>query len=200
MTEIPLRLVVLIGSHREGRFAPTVSRWFLGQLEQYADFDVEVIDAAEAGLNAEGPSPAASRPMLEAVGALAARMEAADAFVVVTPEYNHSYPASLKSLIDWHRTQWQAKPIGFVSYGGMSGGLRAVEHLRQVFAELHAVTVRDTVSFHQAWERFDEHGEARDPEGHARAAKTMLDQLAWWATTLRTARIERPYVTQSTEV
>lgn len=200
MTDTPLRLVVLIGSHREGRFAPTVARWLLAQLEQHADFDVEVIDAAQAGLNAEGPSPTASLPMLEAVGALAARMDAADAFVVVTPEYNHSYPASLKSLIDWHRTQWQAKPIGFVSYGGMSGGLRAVEHLRQIFAELHAVTVRDTVSFHQAWERFDEEGEVRDTEGPALAAKAMLDQLAWWGTTLRTARVERPYVAQSTGV
>ena len=82
------------------------------------------------------------------------RLAAADAFVVVTPEYNHSYPAPVKTLIDWHFTEWQAKPVGFVSYGGMSGGLRAVEHLRGVFAELHAVTVRDTVSFHGAWDRF----------------------------------------------
>ncbi len=68
-------------------------------------------------------------------------------FVVVTPEYNHSFPGPLKAAIDRHVTPWQAKPVGFVSYGGISGGLRAVEHLRQVFAELHAVTVRETVSF-----------------------------------------------------
>ncbi|MFD5642265.1 NADPH-dependent FMN reductase, partial [Streptomyces anulatus] len=62
MTDTPLRLVVLIGSHREGRFAPTVARWLLAELEQHADFDVEVIDAAQAGLNAEGPSRAPPGP------------------------------------------------------------------------------------------------------------------------------------------
>ena len=74
--------------------------------------------------------------------------------MIVTPEYNHSFPASLKNTIDWFDSEWHAKPVGFVSYGGMAGGQRAVEHLRQVFAELHAVTVRDTLSFHMAWERF----------------------------------------------
>jgi NAD(P)H-dependent FMN reductase len=113
--------------------------------------------------------------------------------VVVTPEYNHSFPASLKNAIDWHFTQWQAKPVGFVSYGGVAGGLRAVEHLRLVFAELHAMTVRGTVSFHMAPERFDANGEPREPEGCNRAAKAMLDQLVWWARALRTARAARPY-------
>ena len=83
--------------------------------------------------------------------------------MIVTPEYNHSFPAALKNTIDWFRDEWQAKAAGFVSYGGMAGGQRAVEHLRQVFAELHAVTVRETLSFHMAWERFDEDGRPRDP-------------------------------------
>jgi NAD(P)H-dependent FMN reductase len=122
------------------------------------------------------------------------RLTTADAFVVVTPEYNHSFPASLKNAIDWHFTQWQAKPVGFVSYGGMSGGLRAVEHLRQVFAELHAVTVRDTVSFHGAWAQFDAEGRPKELSACNAAAKTMLDQLAWWGHALRSARSERPYV------
>ena len=69
----------------------------------------------------------------------------------MTPEYNHSFPAALKNVIDWHGPQWHVKPVGFVSYGGISGGLRAVEQLRLVFAELHAVGIRDTVSFHSAW-------------------------------------------------
>jgi NAD(P)H-dependent FMN reductase len=78
--------------------------------------------------------------------------------------------------------------VAFVSYGGTGGGLRAVEQLRQVFAELHTVTMRDTVSFHMAWNCFDESGQPHDPAGCNAAAKTMLDQLAWWATALRTAR------------
>jgi NAD(P)H-dependent FMN reductase len=130
-----------------------------------------------------------------AVTAVAERLAAADAFVVVTPEYNHSYPAPVKTLIDWHSSEWQAKPVGFVSYGGMSGGLRAVEHLRTVFAEVHAVTVRETVSFHMAWERFGPDARPVDSAGCAAAAKLMLDQLGWWGHALREARSARPYVT-----
>ena len=82
--------------------------------------------------------------------------------------------------------------MAFVSYGGMAGGLRAVEQLRQVFAELHATTVRDTVSFHMARAAFDAAGEPVDAAGAAAAAKTMLDQLAWWAVALRAPRRRRP--------
>ena len=112
---------------------------------------------------------------------------------MVTPEYNHGYPASLKQAIDLAHHQWQAKPVAFVSYGGISGGLRAVEQLRQVFAELHATTVRDTVSFHLAHGAFDATGEPVDTTGPATAAKTLLDQLTWWAAALRTARTTHPY-------
>lgn len=83
--------------------------------------------------------------------------------------------------------------MGFVSYGGVAGGLRAVEQLRLVFAELHAPTMRDTVSFHGAWHRFGPDGQPHDAEGPAGAAKVMLDQLAWWAVTLREGKAARAY-------
>jgi NAD(P)H-dependent FMN reductase len=113
--------------------------------------------------------------------------------MVVNPEYNHGYPASLKLAIDLPKRQRQAKPVSFVSYGGIGSGLRAVEQLRQVFAELHAVTIRDTVSFHNYGELFDRAGQLIDPAGPSAAAKVMLDRLAWWASALRTARNARPY-------
>ena len=116
---------------------------------------------------------------------------AAEAFVVVTPEYNHGYPAALKSLIDSVGAEWQAKPVAFVSYGGASGGLRAVEQLRLVFAELHAVTIRDSVSFASAWEQFDETGKLRHPERADRSMATLLNRLHWWAVALRNARRRR---------
>ncbi|MFC9997049.1 NADPH-dependent FMN reductase [Nocardia sp. NPDC127526] len=186
-TTTPLRLAVIVASTRDGRFGPTVANWFTARATEHAGFQLDVIDVADHPLPAvlsAHPDPA-FHPLRERLGA-------ADAVVVVTPEYNHSYPASLKTLIDWHYEEWRLKPIGFVSYGGMAGGLRAVEHLRQVFAELHAVTVRDTVSFHVAWDRFDNDGNALDPDS-AIAAKTMLDQLLWWAYTLRNGRAARPY-------
>jgi NAD(P)H-dependent FMN reductase len=123
------------------------------------------------------------------VRAYAERIERADGFVVVTPEYNHSYPASLKQGIDVLNTPWRRKPVAFVSYGGLSGGLRAVEHLRQVFAELHATTIRETVSLHRHPLLFDDAGWLIDPSGPAAAAKVMLDDLVWWASALRTARL-----------
>ncbi len=190
MSGNPLRLAVVVGSTREGRFAPVVTNWFASQAEQRDDMTVDVVDLAEARL----PVVLTREPAPE-VAALAPRLDAADAFVVVTPEYNHAYPASLKNAIDWHYTQWQAKPVGFVSYGGLAGGLRAVEQLRLVFAELHAVTIRETVSFHNAWDQFDADGQPKDTAGPNAAAKTMLDQLAWWAQALRDARVARPYGT-----
>jgi NAD(P)H-dependent FMN reductase len=121
------------------------------------------------------------------------RLEQADAFVIVTPEYNHGYPAPLKALIDSSGAQWSAKPVAFVSYGGVSGGLRAVEQLRLVFAELHAVTIRDSVSFPGAWEQFDESGALRNPERSQRGMETLLARLNWWAVALRSARSTSPY-------
>jgi NAD(P)H-dependent FMN reductase len=191
--ETPLRLVVIIASTREGRFAPTVADWFVGEARQRADLEIDVLDLADNPLpdrlTAFGTPPPAE------VVELTSRLAAADGFVVITPEYNHSYPAPLKTLIDWHFTEWQAKPVAFVSYGGMAGGLRAVEHLRGVFAELHAVTVRETVSFYRGWERFDDDGRPVEGAECAAAVKSMLDQLAWWGHALRDARATRPYVT-----
>ncbi|MFF3306782.1 NADPH-dependent FMN reductase [Streptomyces sp. NPDC002952] len=189
-TQVPVRVVVIVASNREGRFGPVVARWLLPQLEAREDLRAEVVDLAEVRLPTTlSPSPEAEA----ALGRVTPALAAADAFVVLTPEYNHSYPAPLKNLIDWHYTEWRAKPVGFVSYGGVSGGLRAVEHLRQVFAELHAVTVRDTVSFHGAGAAFDEDGDPRDPTAPAAAARLMSDRLVWWARALREAKELRPY-------
>lgn len=185
-----VRVAVVVGSNREGRFGPVVADWLLSRIRERADLEVEVVDVA--GI----PLPTTLSPTPEATAALAGvspKLATADAFVVLTPEYNHSYPAGLKNLIDWHYTEWRAKPVALVSYGGLAGGLRAVEHLRQVFAELHAVTVRDTVSFHGAHAAFDDTGRPRDPAAPDAAAKTMLDQLVWWGRALREAKERRPY-------
>ncbi|MDH6434195.1 NAD(P)H-dependent FMN reductase [Streptomyces sp. SAI-144] len=185
----PLRVALVIGSNRHGRFGPVVADWLLDRLRDRDDLVPDIVDVAETDL------PMTMEPSPEATAALASvtpKLASADAFVVLTPEYNHSYPAGLKNLIDWHFTEWQAKPVALVSYGGISGGLRAVEHLRQVFAELHAVTVRDTVSFHNAGGSFAD-GRLKDPSGPDAAAKSMLDQLVWWGQVLREGRTARPY-------
>ncbi|MGW5142130.1 NADPH-dependent FMN reductase [Nocardia beijingensis] len=183
--ETPLRLEVIVASVRPERFAPVVAEWFLRTVRARPEFDTGVIDLAYTPLPLELTEN-------EETAAYRARLRDADAFVVVTSEYNHGYPASLKTAFDTAKHEWRAKPIAFVSYGGLSGGLRAVEQLRQVVAEIHMVSVRETVSFHQAKKRFDETGETRDGAA-IDAAERMLRQLAWWACTLRAARATDPY-------
>lgn len=186
-----LRLAVVIASARKGRSGALVGQWFVDQVALRDDLDVDVVDVARFVLPGEphedhGPETAAL------LSELSPRLVRADMFVFVVPEYNRSFPASAKALIDWHTKEWEAKPVGFVSYGGRSGGLRAVEQLRQVFAELHAVTIRDTVSFHGVREQF-QGSRPRFPEECAAAAAQMLDQLGWWGHALRRAREETPY-------
>jgi len=178
-----LRVAVLVGSTREGRFAETVADWFVARAKRYGGLELDVVDLVGTPLPEVFPAGPDDR-----VEAFRRRINQADAFVVITPEYNHSYPASLKHAIDLAHAEWSRKPVGFVSYGGISGGLRAVEHLRLVFAELHAATIRDTVSFHRAWSWFNDDGEPENSEGADTAASRMLDQLVWWASALRTAR------------
>jgi NAD(P)H-dependent FMN reductase len=197
-----LKIGVIIGSVRAGRFADKVADWFVAEARSRDDMEIHVIDLAEPALVDElrlsfAPSGAPSGDQLSDrpgdTPRLAQRIGELDGFVVITPEYNHGYPASLKLAIDRVYSEWRAKPVAFVSYGGMAGGQRAVEQLRQVFAELHAVTLRDTVAFPMAWERFDDDGRPRDEEGVGKAAAVLLDQLAWWGLTLREGRAMRPY-------
>ncbi|MEV5613914.1 NAD(P)H-dependent oxidoreductase [Streptomyces sp. NPDC052225] len=191
MSEETLRLAVIIGSSRVGRTGPAVAHWFVEEAEACSMYDVDVLDLADVEL----PLTLTQEPGDESAALLAsvaARLDAADAYVVITPEYNHSFTAPLKNLIDWHRAEWQAKPVAFVSYGGLSGGLRAVEQLRLVFAELHAATIRDTVSFHGVWQHIGDDGVLRAPDA-AVPAKAMLEKLQWWACALKDARTARPY-------
>ena len=190
------KLVIVVGSVREGRFGPVVASWFAGSAGEHGGFDVEVLDLADfdvpLALPAAPPKYAGDDyPRPAGMAALTAHLDAADAFVLVTPEYNHSYPASLKAAIDWHFDQWAAKPVAFVSYGGAAGGRHAVLHLENVLTELHAVTVQNGLAFPNYYLNWQD-GRPDDPAA-AGAAKALLDQLAWWAGALRKARAEAPY-------
>ena len=191
-----LTLVILIGSVREGRFGPVVASWVADRAREHGGFEVETVDLADIdiplSLPAASPKYAGDAyPRPAGMAPLTSALERADAVLLVTPEYNHSYPASLKSAIDWHFTQWTAKPVGFVSYGGTAGGRHAVLHLENVLTELHAVTVRDGLAFPRYFTEW-ENGSPLDTDAPI-YAKTLLDQLAWWAAALRTARAALPY-------
>jgi NAD(P)H-dependent FMN reductase len=175
VTVHPLRLALLVRNSEPGKFGTVLAEWFARQVDARDDFKLDLIDLAR--------TPLADLP---------ARIDEADAIVIVSPEYNHGYPGDLKSAIDAVRRPWYAKPVAFLVYGGRSGGLRAAEQLRQVFGELHAVTIRETLSFHQPTDPFTPDGTPLDPTTPA-AAAILLTQLAWWSRPLREARAAAPY-------
>ncbi|CAL9515793.1 hypothetical protein SUDANB95_03699 [Actinosynnema sp. ALI-1.44] len=180
----PVRIAVVVGSTREGRVGDAFGRWVAEVAGGRGDCAVDVLDLAEFDFPAHYPR----QPTAE-VRRFAERIGQADGFVVVTPEYNRSFPASLKQAIDFAYDEWHAKPAGFVSYGYRSAGLHAVEQLRSVFTELHVMTVRNTVGVDLG------DADPLDTEARRLAAAAMLDQLVWWACALREARGLRPYVT-----
>lgn len=175
-----LNTVLMIGSAREQRMADRVLRWLLPQLATYPEFAIRLADARD--FDAGGTTRRAATRLLEA------DVAAADAVIILTAEYNHSFPAPLKMMLDSMGEPWRRKPVAFISYGGVSGGLRAVEQLRLVVAELDMADIRETVSIQDPWTNLDEDGEPRFPERLNAALGRQLVALAWWAYSLRAAR------------
>ncbi|MGF1621017.1 MAG: NADPH-dependent FMN reductase [Rhodomicrobiaceae bacterium] len=183
-----IRLTLIYGSARPGRRCDHVADWTAAEIARHGGFALERLDPADPDI-----AKAINDHDREAGPALKSRIGASDAYIVVTPEYNRSFPAPLKAVIDSASAEWRAKPVAFVSYGGISGGLRAVEHLRGVFAELHAVGIRDGVSFANVWNQFDESGNLRDAQGARQALDKTLIHLSWWARTLNNGRQAEAY-------
>lgn len=187
----PLRIIVILASTRQHRFGDTVARWFMRIVAQRPELDAELIDLRDWELPYyDRPSVAAASDYDETSTQWAQVVGPADGFVIITPEYNHGYPAVLKSALDAVYREWNRKPVSFVSYGGWSGGTRAMQQLRQVAVELQMTPVRSSVAFQFAPRLFDESGTPAPAEFFERAALALLDDLAWWARALKRARAE----------
>ena len=191
MTFETLKVAVIVGSTRTGRFAPTVAEWVADRARTRPELDVSVVDLAQTWLpdvlDVDGPTP-------RAVGDLAPWLDDADAFVVVTPEYNHSFPAPVKTAIDWYYDEWAGKPVTFVAYGRESGGRHATAQLREIFAELNAVAIRNSVHLPCYWEQFAADGHwPKHTSELDESVRLLLDQLSWWANALHTARATNPF-------
>jgi NAD(P)H-dependent FMN reductase len=190
------KLLIIIASVRPGRAADLVVPWIIKQATAHPAFDVEVADlrdwplpvfAEHAGTIGDINDPTYSDPVVKAWNN---KVKSADAFIVVTPEYNHSIPGGLKNAIDtvWLSFGFRNKPVAAVGYSsGLSGAIRAIEHLAHVLIETEAVPLRNGVVLPQVGDAFDEAGEPVSPMSRA-AADVMLDDLAWWAGTLDKAR------------
>jgi len=193
-----MKLQIIIGSTRPGRVSDRLAKWVVNEAKNLSDTTVELVDLADYSLPLldESISPQYNpnrEPNAEAQKWLA-KISEADAFVLVTPEYNRSYSAALKNALDYIDFQFAKKPVALVAHGS-TGGAQAVGHLRGVLPGLQSVTIPNAVYFiGRVGEMIDETGNLTDatvkanPYGPQAALKGTLDQLKWYSDALSAAR------------
>jgi NAD(P)H-dependent FMN reductase len=184
------KLSVVIASTRPGRAGLSIAEWFGARARAHQAFDVDLIDLADVDLPFmdEPNHPRLRRYEHDHTKAWSARVDAADAFVFVTPEYNYGFTAPLKNAIDYLHAEWQHKPVGFVSYGGVAAGTRAVQMLKQVVTTLKMLPLVEAVNipFHPQF--IDEDGIVHANQLMDNAAADMLDAMVVVEAALRPQR------------
>jgi NAD(P)H-dependent FMN reductase len=184
-----MKLLVIIASTRPGRIGPVIGEWFVERAREHGGFDVEVADLAEINLpfHDEPAHPMTGQYIHQHTKDWSALVAGADAFVYVMPEYNFAFNAALKNAIDFLSREWNYKPVAFVSYGGVSGGLRAVQMIKQVVTTLRMVPVTDAVVIPMVRTMIDEDG-FHPSEIIDASAKVVLDELVKFASAMATLR------------
>lgn len=182
-------LTVIIASTRPGRAGLPIAEWFTARAREHGGFDVGVSDLDELALPMlnEPKHPRLREYTKQHTAEWSATVNASDAFVLVTAEYNHGYPAPLKNALDYLYHEWQYKPVGFVSYGGVAAGTRAVQQLKQVITALRMTPIVEAVNipFHT---QFIADGTFNANEVMDTAADAMLDEMLRTEAALRTLR------------
>lgn len=180
-------LQVIVVSTREERKGPVVARWFMEQARAHGGFDLELVDLAEVDLPLldEPKHPRLQQYEHAHTRSWSGTIGRADAYVFVTPEYNFGTPPSLVNALDYLVREWAYKPVGFVSYGGVSGGLRGVQMAKQIMTALRMVPMVEAVAIPFFSRHIDEASGSFDPgEVQEKAARAMLDELLKWADVL----------------
>jgi NAD(P)H-dependent FMN reductase len=183
-------LQIIIASTRPGRVGLPVGDWFSARSREHGAFEVDVVDLADLGLPLmnEPNHPRLGRYEHQHTKDWSARVDAADAFVLVTPEYNHSFTAPLKNAIDFLHTEWAYKPVGFVSYGGIAAGTRAMQALKPVLLALRMTPVVEAVNIPFVAQFIDEEERFVPNEVLEQAADAMLGELLKYDAALRPLR------------
>jgi NAD(P)H-dependent FMN reductase len=183
------KIGIILGSTRPGRNGEAVAKWVQEIASQRSDAEFELIDLLDYNLPHldEAVPPSMGQYANEHTKAWAAKIAEFDGYVFVTPEYNHTTSGALKNAIDYLYAEWNNKAAGFVSYGSV-GGVRAVETLRLIAAELQLADVRAQVAFSLATD-FENYSVFTPAEYHKGNLATMLDQLVAWAEALKTVRV-----------
>ncbi len=185
-----LKLNVIIGSTRPGRVGPTVAEWVDRFAREHSQFDVELVDLAAFNLPLlnESAHPRLQKYEHEATKRWAASVASADAYVFVTPEYDFFAPASLVNAVQCVLLEWDYKPAGIVSYGGISGGLRSAQELRQLLGNVNVHAIKQSVPVPFFNNFIDDDGVFVPNEPMAEGARLMLTELHKWAVALKTMR------------
>lgn len=183
-----VRIAIITGSTRPGRLNESVARWVLDISAQRTDAEFELVDIADYHLPLldEPIPPSLGRYTHEHTKQWAATVAPFDAYIFVAPEYNHGISAALKNALDFVYAEWNNKAAGFVSYGS-AGGVRAVEHLRAVMAELMIADVRAHVSL-SLFTDFENFSVFKPAARHENELNTLVDQLVAWGGALRSLR------------
>ena len=187
-------LQIIIGSTRPGRVGPAVADWIYERAIAHGGFSVELIDLAEVNLPLfdEPKHPRLRDYTHQHSKDWSATISRADAFIFVVPEYNYGFNAAIKNAIDYLHHEWQGKAVGFVSYGGVAGGTRAVQMLKQVLTTLKTVPIPESVSIPFIQQFLDDQGRLQPNQIMEPAAAAMLDELVTWTTALHPIRQPAP--------
>lgn len=181
--ERPLSIPVILGTVRKGRMSAHAARFMVEQLQKHDGVETELIDIAKLPL----PVDDAGEEVKDR--GFSAKMNRADGLVIVTPEYNHSFPGLLKHVLDSCLEEYIHKAAGIVGVSaGPFGGSRAIQNFLPVLRELGLVTIFWDVNFGSVSKVFDEQGRVRDAEAWGRRAGKFLDELIWMSRTLRYGR------------
>jgi NAD(P)H-dependent FMN reductase len=183
-------LTIIVVSTRPGRAGLPISQWFTARAKDHGGFDVTVVDLAELQLPLldEPNHPRLGKYTKNHTKEWSAIVDAADAFVIVTPEYNYGYPASIKNAIDYLHREWAYKPVGFVSYGGVAAGTRAVQQLKQVVTTLRMLPIFESVNIPFHAQLIGGDGALQPNDAMEQAASAMLTELARTEAALRPLR------------
>lgn len=183
-------LQILVASTRPGRVGLPVAEWFRSAAVEHGGFEIDFADLAEINLPFmdEPKHPRFHDYAHQHTKEWSARVDAADAFVFVTPEYNYGMPAPLKNAIDFLHVEWGYKPVGFVSYGGVSAGTRSVQMAKQVVSTLRMFLVTDAVSIPFVAQFLTPERAIKPNDVMTQAAKAMLDEIARLEEALRPLR------------
>lgn len=188
---MPLRLNIIIASTRPGRVGPAVAEWFHGVARKHGSFDAELVDLADFGLPVydEPRHPRMQKYEHEHTRRWSESVASADAFALVTPEYNFGPTPALLNALNYVYNEWSYKPAAFVSYGGVSGGLRAVQVTKLTLTTLKVVPILEAVTVPMVSEHLKE-GRFEAKEIHAQSADALLSELHRWAEALKPMRSE----------